>query len=291
MTSMRVILVIVLALTITALIVSVLASRDTAQRIAQLEKQHSLIETRHGLIEYLVWGEGTSVLVVHGAGGGFDQGRLLAEAIGRDRSRFISVSRFGYLGSDLPADASIYAQAEAFVELLDGLDVGPVHVLAMSGGVPPSLKSAELFPKRTGRLVLISSAPFTPFGSEIDDRPVPAWGYSALLGNDIVYWTFSKVARGQLRTAFDARDELWVLSSREEAEFVEKLLDGFDNFRRFPADRVSASARQPSRTGCRNPSPPPKSGLNNRQWSKKWAQSIDQIAATQPAPPVCAALS
>ena len=169
------------------LALSVLALADTRKRIAELEAERSLAQTRHGEIEYVSWGEGPPLLVVHGAGGGFDQGRLLARAIGGDGFRWISVSRFGYLGSAMPDEASTAAQAEAFVDLLDAMGIERVSILAMSGGVPPSLKFAEMFPERVDRMMLLSSAPFTPFMPVVEDRPIPTWAYSALLGNDVVY--------------------------------------------------------------------------------------------------------
>ena len=232
MTVFRFFLLPLVSLAIAWLVVWVLASRATAARMAELDAQRFLMETRHGALEYSKWGEGPPVLVVHGAGGGFDQGRLLAEAVGGDGFTFIAVSRFGYLGSELPEDPSTAAQAEAFVDLLDALEIDRVHILAMSGGVPPSLKFAELFPDRVGNMALLSSAPFTPFSSDIEDRPIPTWAYSALLGNDTVYWLLSKTLRGQLRAAFDARPELLDSATPGDVKFVERLIDGF-----LPASR------------------------------------------------------
>ncbi|MGB3472464.1 MAG: alpha/beta hydrolase [Erythrobacter sp.] len=209
------------------LVIGVLGARAADARRAQLQEERSLATTRHGTIEYSTFGECAPVLVIHGAGGGFDQGRLLANAVGGDAARFIAVSRFGYLGSTLPEDASTTAQAEAIVDLLDALAIKQVGVLAMSGGVPPALKLAEIFPERTGLLVLLSSAPFTPFSQQIEDRPIPTWAYSALLGNDAAYWALSKVARGPLKSAFDARPELLRIATVKERLFVEQLVDGF----------------------------------------------------------------
>lgn len=206
---------------------SVLALAETRERISALEAERSLAETRHGQIEYMSWGEGPPVLVVHGAGGGFDQGRLLAQAIGGTGFRWIAVSRFGYLGSAMPAAPSTEAQAEAFLDLLDALGVERVSILAMSGGVPPSLRFAEMFPERVDRMMLLSSAPFTPFTPAVEDRPIPTWAYSALLGNDVFYWVLTKVARGQLAEAFDARADLREGLSDEEELFVRDLIDTF----------------------------------------------------------------
>lgn len=229
---LRVALIVFALLLCALLALSVLAMAETRARIAELEAERSLAEARHGPIEYMSWGEGPPVLVVHGAGGGFDQGRLLAQAIGGDGLRWIAVSRFGCLGSAMPDEASTAAQAEAFVDLLDTLGVERVSILAMSGGVPPSLKFAEMFPERVERMMLLSSAPFTPFTPAVEDRPIPTWAYSALLGNDVVYWTLTKVARGQLAEAFDARADLREGLSDQEALFVRDLIDTF-----LPASR------------------------------------------------------
>ncbi len=97
----------------------------------------------------------------------------------------------------------------------------------MSGGVPPALKFAEMFPDRTDRLVLLSSAPFTPFSPVVEDRPIPTWAYTTLLGNDAVYWALTKVARGPLRSAFDARGDLMADVPANELQFVDRLINGF----------------------------------------------------------------
>lgn len=207
--------------------VTVIGNRAAEKRRSELAAEHSLAETRHGAIEYVAWGGGPPVLVIHGAGGGFDQGRLLAEAIWPPGSSFISVSRFGYLDSALPPDPSTAAQAEALLDLLDRLEVERVSILAMSGGTPPALKFAEMFPDRTDRLVLLSPAPFTPFSPDVEERPIPTSAYSALLGNDAAYWALTKAAPGQLRSAFDARPELLKGLPAEEAIFVDRLVGGF----------------------------------------------------------------
>ncbi|QZD90527.1 alpha/beta hydrolase [Qipengyuania aurantiaca] len=220
--------------------VSVLGNRAADKRRSELAAERALAETRHGQIEYVSWGKGPPVLVVHGAGGGFDQGRLLAEAVGGDGHLFIAVSRFGYLGSAMPSDPSTAAQAEAMLDLLDRLGIGQTSILAMSGGVPPALKFAELFPDRTERLVLLSSAPFSPFSPEVEERPIPTWAYSTLLGNDAVYWALTKIAPGQLRSAFDARSKLMDGLPADEVVFVDQLVDGF-----LPAsDRLAGVANE-----------------------------------------------
>lgn len=92
---------------------NVLASRDVRAKIESFEAQRQIAETRHGPLEYASRGKGPPVLVVHGAGGGFDQGLLFSKAFGGGGYRWIAPSRFGCLGSPLPEDASTAAQADA----------------------------------------------------------------------------------------------------------------------------------------------------------------------------------
>lgn len=225
------------------------ALTETRKRNAQLTAERSLAQTRHGAIEYVRWGEGSPVLVVHGAGGGFDQGRLLARAIGGGAHQWISVSRFGYLGSAMPATPSTAAQAEAFADLLDATGAERVSILAMSGGVPPALKFAEMFPDRVDRMMLLSSAPFTPFSPKVEARPIPTEAYAVALGNDVVYWLLTKVARRQLETAFDARKDLRDLLDDGEKAFVKDLVDGFlPSSRRIRGVNNEGAAVDPSAT-------------------------------------------
>jgi len=86
--------------------------RDTRERIAA---GSPIVDTRCGRIEYAVaGGEGPTVLAVHGAGGGYDQGLEIADRLVQRGFRVVAVSRFGYLRATLPADASPAAQADAY---------------------------------------------------------------------------------------------------------------------------------------------------------------------------------
>lgn len=193
----------------------------------RLASGSDLVATRHGPIEFTAWGDGPAVLVVHGAGGGYDQGRLLPVRFGRDGYRWISVSRFGYLRSQLPEDASTVAQAEAFTDLIDALGVGKVAVLAMSGGVPPALQFARLFPERTSALVLLSAAPYTPMTVADQDLAIPAWVYQALFSSDFIFWTVVRLFPSQLDAFFDVSAEARSGMSKQDQAFVSGLVDAF----------------------------------------------------------------
>ncbi|HEY3645425.1 MAG TPA: alpha/beta hydrolase, partial [Gammaproteobacteria bacterium] len=68
---------------------------DLAAARERIGSGSQVVETRCGPIEYAVRGEGPPLLVVHGAGGGFDQGLMIAAPL--SGYRVIAVSRFGYL--------------------------------------------------------------------------------------------------------------------------------------------------------------------------------------------------
>src|SRR6266511_3171028 len=61
-----------------------------------------LAATPFGDVEYADQGEGPLVLLVHGAGGGYDQGLLVGRTFVGEGYRFIAPSRFGYLRSSIP---------------------------------------------------------------------------------------------------------------------------------------------------------------------------------------------
>lgn len=201
--------------------------RDVRALRAGLDAASRVVATPFGPIEFAEGGRGPAVLVLHGAGGGHDQGRLLAEAfLPRDR-RWIAPSRFGYLRSPLPADASTAAQADALAALLDAAGERRVAVLAMSGGVPPALQLAARHPERISALVLLSLAPFAPLTAADQDLPVPIWLYDALFGSDFPYWLAWRLAPESLYPIFDVRPELQAVMTPPERAFVERMVGAF----------------------------------------------------------------
>lgn len=202
-------------------------ARDLRATRDRLAAGSQIIETRHGPMEYTTWGQGPPVLVVHGAGGGYDQGISIARAYGGEGLRWISPSRFGYLRTPLPADASTAAQAEAFADLLDALGIERVAILAMSGGVPPSLQFAQRYPERTSALVLLSTAPYTPLTAGEQKLPAPIWVYQALFSSDFPYWVLQKVAHSRLEPIFDITPALRAEATLEEQAFIASQVEAF----------------------------------------------------------------
>jgi 2-hydroxy-6-oxonona-2,4-dienedioate hydrolase len=143
------------ALLIAALLAFTYASyrRDIGRAYDRITTGSHIAQTRCGPIEYAVAGEGLPLLSVHGAGGGFDQGLELAGPFARGGFRVIAVSRFGYLRTPLPKDASAAVQADAHACLLDALNIRRAAVLGTSAGAPSSMQFALRHPDRTAALV------------------------------------------------------------------------------------------------------------------------------------------
>lgn len=201
--------------------------RDMRATEAQLAASARVIQTSFGPVAYAGGGQGAPVLAVHGAGGGHDQGALLARAFLPEGTGWIAPSRFGYPGSGLPADPSTAAQADAFAELLDGLGIDRVTVIAMSGGVPPALQFALRHPERTQALILLSLAPFAPLTAEEQDLPIPIWLYDALFATDLPLWAILRLSPRALAPIFDARPELTAQMTATEAAFLDAMIAAF----------------------------------------------------------------
>lgn len=206
---------------------ALLAERDARRAAVALEAAARTLPTRHGPIPFQEGGAGPALLVIHGAGGGHDQGALLARALASGEVRWIAPARFGYPGAAMPADASVPAQAEALADLLDALGLERVAVMGMSGGVPVALHLAQAFPERVRALVLLSSAPFAPLGIEDQETPVPIWVYDALFATELPYWLVLRLAPGRVDALFDADARSGGELSEDEGNFVRDMREGF----------------------------------------------------------------
>ena len=117
-----------------------------------------IANTKLGKIEYTIFGEGLPVLWVHGIVGGADQGRIASQPLIAKGFQIIAVSRFGYIGSPLPKDATPAAQADIYNALLDELKIPEVSVVGFSSGGPSSIQFALKYPERCTSLILLSAA-------------------------------------------------------------------------------------------------------------------------------------
>jgi pimeloyl-ACP methyl ester carboxylesterase len=157
----------------------------------------TVVVTPCGPIEYAVAGQGQPVLLVHGAGGGFDQGLMLGAPLVEHGYRVIAMSRFGYLRTPLPMDASAAAQADAHACLLDALGIPRAGVVGASAGGPSALQLAIRHPQRVGKLVLMVPAAFVPRPqgeAPVRVPPGTAQLFDTALKSDLLFWALLRVA-------------------------------------------------------------------------------------------------
>lgn len=173
-------------------------ARDLAAARERVAQGSSLAHTPCGPIEYAQAGQGPAVLVVHGAGGGFDQGMDFAADLAAAGLRIISVSRFGYLRTPLPMDAGAAAQADAHACLLDALGVSRAAIVGASAGAPSALQFALRHPHRTAALVLLVPAAYVPRpddSASLRTPPGTRMLFDTALRWDFLLWAASRVAR------------------------------------------------------------------------------------------------
>jgi 2-hydroxy-6-oxonona-2,4-dienedioate hydrolase len=176
--------------------------RDIHRARERVSAGSQIEETSCGPIEYAVAGDGPPVLVVHGAGGGFDQGLDFSTALVRSGFRVIAMSRFGYLRTPLPADASAAAQADAHACLLDALNIQRAAVVGASAGAPSSMQFALRHPERTAALVLLVPAAYPAHVEPRSEGAMPKDSSAAVRGlfdtalnSDFVFWVAARLAR------------------------------------------------------------------------------------------------
>ena len=160
-----------------------------------------VVNTRCGPIEYQEAGTGVPLLMVHGSGGGHDQGMTFAGNLAQRGIRVIAMSRFGYLRTPMPADASPAAQADAHVCLLDALGIGQAAVLGGSAGGPSALQMAIGHPDRVSALVLLVPLAYKPNALANSAKPLAPWAEALLMrliGSDFLFWVGLHVARDQV---------------------------------------------------------------------------------------------
>ena len=164
-----------------------------------------LVETRSGPMEYAVAGRGPPLMMIHGTGGGFDQGLLFAHRL-RGRFQVVAPSRFGYLRSAFPEDASPAAQADALADLLDHLGIARLTVAGGSAGASTAAEFALRHPDRCTHLVLLVPAANLTARDPVAFGALQRVAVDAVLGSDIAFWALSSLAPRQMIRTLLATD-------------------------------------------------------------------------------------
>ncbi len=244
-----------LATVIAVVLVAVLVIRarfeaDLAVAAARAAQGGVIVSTRCGPIEVQQAGDGIPLLVIHGSGGGHDQGMAWARPLVRQGVRVIAMSRFGYLRTPRPADASPEAQADAHICLLDALGIARAAVMGVSAGGPSAMQTAIRHPDRVSALVLVVPIAYKS-GTVTDSAPPVSDNKDALLlrllGSDLLFWTALHVARDPLiRHVLATPPEQVASASSEERARVNDLAD-----RILPVSSRAEGLRDDTRLGKR----------------------------------------
>ncbi len=164
----------------------------------RLAGRSSTIATRFGTLEYAIAGSGPPLLMIHGTGGGFDQGLRFAAALQRLGHRIIAPSRFGYLRSDFPENPSLANQADAFAALLDDLAIDRLAVAGGSAGALSATAFALRHPDRCSALVLLVPAANVDGTDPVEMSTLQEAAVRTLLTSDFAYWSALNMAPERL---------------------------------------------------------------------------------------------
>lgn len=233
-------------------IATIVYLRDMRQSYARIHGRSSLLSSPYGDIEFTHGGSGPDVLVIHGSGGGYDQGELIVEAVLGDDVHWISPSRFGYLRSTFREGATFDDQAHAYAALLDHLGIKTVAVVTLSHGGPSALLFAALHPDRVSSLTLISAG---VAASAVADQAQANQKGNMLVSiykSDLLYWGATTVFRKQFMGLMGASDEVIAGLTPSQRALATRVITymnpasvraagaAFDNAAALPGDRIAA---------------------------------------------------
>jgi len=225
--------------------------RDMTRARDRISGDSALVASPYGDIEYTESGAGPAVLVVHGSGGGFDQGELIAQTVLGDQFHWIVPSRFGYLRSSLPKTATFDDQADAYAYLLDQLGLDRVAVVAMSHGGPSALLFALLYPERVSSLTLISCGVASSTVKDQAQANRQGKLLASIFQRDLAYWAITKVLRKPFLNLIGATNDVIADLTPDQRATVDGFVDGmnpvslrgagaaFDNAAAMPNERIA----------------------------------------------------
>ncbi|MEQ9592704.1 MAG: alpha/beta hydrolase, partial [Cyclobacteriaceae bacterium] len=189
----------------------------------RIKEESRLLNTKFGTMEYALQGNGKPVLLIHGAGGGFDQALWLGRICLSQDYFFIAPSKFGYINSDIPKEYSAQRQAEAYKILLDHLDIDKVTVIGVSAGGPSSMQFANDYPERVEKLILVSAVSMPP--NESDKDPFLIKVIQVIQKSDYVYWLVTKAFESQMLSLFGIPSDDFKNFTTEQKQLAREMLE------------------------------------------------------------------
>ena len=213
------------------------ASIEAAEN--RLARSSSVLATSAGALEYAVGGRGPPLMMIHGTGGGFDQGLLFADLLRESGFQIVAPSRFGYLRSAFPEDASPAHQADVLVELLDHLGIDRLPVVGGSAGALTAAEFALRHPDRCSHLVLLVPAANLANRDPVEFTALQKLAVGAVLGSDLGFWSLASLApRQMIRTLLATDPALLDRVEPDERRRAELILKGL-----MPISRKSEGLR------------------------------------------------
>jgi pimeloyl-ACP methyl ester carboxylesterase len=193
-------------------------------RFKKYQDKAKTIQTTYGKLSYIDEGEGNVILSCHGICGGYDQAYdSLSEKT--NIYRIIAPSRFGYPGSDVPANPSVNNQIEAYIELLDSLHIDKVYVFGTSAGGTFAIKFALTHPERTKGLILFCS------GYPAVDKPEKKATYAgppSAMCYDLPMWLFSPLLKPIMGMESDTIRKIMPLGARHDGIVLDAKIANTD---------------------------------------------------------------
>lgn len=226
--------------------------RDMRASYQRISGRSTVLPSPYGDIEFTQGGAGAPVLMIHGSGGGFDQGELLVEALLGDRFHWIAPSRFGYLRSTFREGATFDDQAHAYAHLLDTLGIDKVAVVTMSHGGPSALLFAALHPDRVSSLTLLSAGVAASSAGDQEAANRKGAMLIRIYDYDAVYWATTTLFKKQFMRLMGANDDVIASLTQSQRELASRIIDymnpasprsagaRFDNKAAMPNERIAA---------------------------------------------------
>lgn len=225
--SRNILLIILACLICSTAILIALTYLDYHDTMTEAQKQllanSTILKTEYGDIEYTVEGKGTPILLIHGAGGGYDQGLWAGKVFFGNGYKFVSVSRYGYLRSPIPDNASIKSQAAAYETLLDNLSIDKIIVVGVSAGGPSATQFANDYPNRCSALILISAVSMGPAPGDQD--PFYVGIIHTIQQSDYAYWLFTRFLQSTILDMMGIPSQVYETFSPEQKELAQEMLD------------------------------------------------------------------
>ena len=243
---------IAIGLILAVVLVSAAYFWDMNRAYERVHGKSTVMASPYGDIEFTEGGSGPDVLVIHGSGGGYDQGELLARAVLGDQFHWITPSRFGYLRSTFHEGATFDDQAHAYAYLLDQLGIKKVAVVALSHGGPSALLFAVLHPERVSSLTLISCGVASSAAQDQVQANQKGDMLMTIYKHDPLYWAITKLFKRQFMELMGANDAVIAGLNPGQRELVDQIIDymnpvslrsagvAFDNKATMPNERIAA---------------------------------------------------